>query len=148
MRITGGTARVRSHQSANNSINAMESPPPETAIAARAFCLKASRLRARKNRAVKSRSEAGTLLAALVVGALGTRPRRDGWRGFGIFCGERDKCGTAFLHLAEFEQRQAEFQHAFRGPLSLGIFLQQLGKIACRLGVILFRRIGDVARPI
>src|SRR6266852_6116604 len=103
MRIVGGTARASSHQSANNCISEMESPPPETASAARAFGGKPSRLRARENRAVRFE------LAAFVVGALDTRPGRDGRRGVGIFCGERDKGGTAFFHLTEFEQRQAEF---------------------------------------
>src|SRR5258708_21665387 len=148
MRTTGGTACVCSHQSANNCISAMESPPPETASAARAFGGKPSRLRARENRAVRSRFAPGTLLAAFVVGALDTRPGRDGRRGVGIFCGERDKGGTAFFHLTEFEQRQAEFQHAFGGTLCLRIFFQQLGEIACRLWAILFLRKGVVARPI
>ncbi len=95
----------------------MESPPPETARPARAFGGKPSRLRARENRAVRFD------LAAFVVGALGTRPGRDGRRGVGIFCGERDKGGTAFFHLTEFEQRQAEFQHAFGGTLAQPSFI-------------------------
>src|SRR5882672_5852147 len=144
MRTMGRAPPSSSHQSANKCISATESPPPETATAARPFGVKPSRLRARKNLALRSRFES----AAFVVGALGPRARRDGRRSVGIFCGERDKGGTAFFHLAEFEQRKAELQHAFGGTLSLGIFFQQLGEIACRLGVVLLRRIGDVARPI
>src|SRR5258706_3155807 len=135
MRTMGRATCSSSHQSANKCMSATESPPPETATAARPFGAKPSRLRARKNRAVRFE------LAAFVVGALGPRARRDGRRSVGIFCGERDKGGTAFFHLTEFEQRKAELQHAFGGTLSLGIFFQQLGKIACRLGVVLLRRI-------
>src|ERR1700682_2948892 len=142
MRTMGGTPRISSRQSANNSISAMESPPPETASAARVFGAEPSRLRARENRAVRFE------LAAFVACALGPRARRDGRRGVGIFCGERDKSSTAFFHLTEFEQCKAELQHAFGRTLSLGIFFQQLGEIARRLGIVLFRRIGDVAGPI
>src|SRR5580704_14199555 len=122
MRTMGGTQRSSSHQPRNNCISAMESPPPETASAARAFGAKPSRLSVRKNCAVRSRFELAAFLSAFVVGALGPRACRDGRRGVGIFCGERDKGCTAFLHLAEFEQRKAELQHAFGGALSLGIF--------------------------
>src|SRR5258707_4939628 len=133
MRTIAGTPHSWSCQSVNNCISATESPPPETASAAREAGVTPSRSSATENRAARFGFES----TAFVVGALGPRARRDGRCGVGIFCGERDKCGTAFFHLTKFEQRQPELQHAFGRTLGLGIFLQQFGEIARRLGVVL-----------
>src|SRR5882724_6141592 len=122
MRTAGEIPCRRLDQSANRCIRAMESPPPETASAQGAAGEIPSRSNARSNRTTRLLTRS----AALVIGALAPGARGDGRRGVRIFCGERDKGGTTFLHLTQFEQRKSELEHSFGCSLSLGIFLQQL----------------------
>src|ERR1700682_3212581 len=128
-------------QSAVSSISAMESPPPDKAIANGPGA--SNRAMATEKRAFRDFRS-----AALGVAAFVARPGRDRRTGVGVFRRERGKGGTAFLHLAQLKERQTELEHAVRRARGFGIFLQQFGEIARGLVVILLGRIGDVSGPI
>src|SRR4051794_13768432 len=137
MRTAGNGLHSCFAQCRKRCMRATESPPPETARAALEAETKASRARL----SAKARCRSRNALLTFVGGALRAGAGCDSLGCVRIFRWERGKSGTTFLHLAQFEQSEPEFQHPFRRALGFGIFLQQLRKVARRFGVILLCRI-------
>src|SRR5262245_20524774 len=143
---SGGRLRVWS-QLAARCIRATESPPPETASANGALKGEPKRSSAAANRRCSAPASASAS-AAHGVAAFGAGARRDRGACLRVFRRERGKGGTAFIHLAQLEQRQTELEHAVGGARGVRVFLQQLGEIARGSFVILLGGEGDVAGPI
>src|SRR5262249_15513458 len=137
----GGSRPVSSAQRARRCINAMESPPPETATmpghgapAARRSSIAAKNAASRACFAAVRLARVGPLV-------------EDGFAGLRIFCPERGKGGATFGFLARRDQRLAKLEHGIGRARRVGIFLDDFRETACGVGVILLH-IRDVRNPV